>query len=208
MAPSRLYETAIRTRGRALVRAAALWSLPAPGRAFVRAAALSFLLAPGSTSAEVLARSTLFYEIPLLAQLQISGDVSQLLTFSADGGAESAYETGHIDSDPAATVLTLNTTEAWDLSARLGGDWTCPGGYDKSEEDLRIRISNVPSGTIQNGADSFVTLDNVDLMLISDDAGTSDNAVDVQTQVLLDWSADVPGTYSIGVTYTLVGHVP
>ena len=166
------------------------------------------LLAAGPAQGEVLARSTLFYQIPLLAQLQISGDVSQLLTLSAGAGGESAYETGHIDSDPSATVLTLNTTESWDLSARLSGDWTCPPGYDKNEGDLRIRISNLPDGTIQNGADSFVTLDAVDRMLLSGDAGTSDNVVDIQTQVLLDWSADVPGGYSIAVTYTLVGHIP
>jgi len=166
------------------------------------------LAAAGSARGEVLARSTLFYQIPLLAQLQISGDVSQLLTLSSGGAAESAYETGHIDSDPAATVLTLNTTEAWDLSARLSGGWTCPAGYDKSEDDLRIRISNLPDGSIQNEADSFITLDVVDQVLLSGDAGTSDNVVDIQTQVLLDWSTDVPGSYSIGVTYTLVGHIP
>ncbi|MEZ4652201.1 MAG: hypothetical protein R3E12_00955 [Candidatus Eisenbacteria bacterium] len=188
-----------------------LLSEPALGRRarwIAAACGLLSLLPSTPARAEVLARSTLFYTVPRLAQLQITGDVSQLLTLSADGSAEAAYEAGYIDSDPDATVLTLDTTEAWDLSARLSGDWVCPGTYDKDENDLRIRISNTPSGTIQNGADSYVTLGGVDLMILSDGAGTSNNTVDVQTQVSLDWAQDVPGAYSIGVTYTLVGHIP
>jgi hypothetical protein len=180
-----------------------------PGGRFVAPLlALLSLLPSASVRAEVLGRSTLFYNVPRLAQLQIAGDISDLLTLTADGGAESAYESGHVDSNADATVLTLNTTEAWDLSARLTGDWVCPGGYDKDEGDLRIQITNAPGGTIQNGADAYVALSGVDLMLLSDDAGASGNVVEIQTQILLDWSADVPGGYSIGVTYTLVGHVP
>jgi hypothetical protein len=179
------------------------------GGRWVLGAFVLFCLAPtGWARADVLGRSTLFYRIPFLAQLEISGDVSDLLTLTADGTAESAYESGHVDSGTDATLLALNATDAWDLSARLDGDWVCPAGYDKQEGDLQIRITNVPAGTIQNGADAFVPLGDLDLMVLSDDAGAAGNLVEIQTRVLLDWSADVPGGYSIGVTYTLVNHVP
>jgi hypothetical protein len=146
--------------------------------------------------------------MPRMALLTIGGDVSGLLTLTPDGGGESAYEQGHASSADDATVLTINVTEAWDLTARLAGDWSCPPGYDKDEDDLKIRISNSPTGTIQNGADDFISLDTSDTSILSDDSGGGPNAVDIQTKVLLDWTRDVPGSYSITVTYTLLGHLP
>lgn len=154
------------------------------------------------------ASTTLVLRIPHLSELVISGDVSGLLTLTADGTGETAFDAGYVQSTPAATWLTLNTNDRWDLSARLGGNWTCPGTYDKDENDLSIRITNTPTGTIQNGASSFVTLSGVDLMILSHDSAVTDNQVDIQTKVLLDWTKDIPGSYSITVTYTLVTHLP
>lgn len=158
--------------------------------------------------AEVVVRSSVIVNMPRLASLTISGDVSDLLTLSPDGSGETAYEAGNVTSAADATVLTINVTEAWDLSARLAGSWTCPVGYDKSENDLKVRISNTPTGTIQNGADSFISLDVTDTAILSDATGCGPNAVNIQTKVLLDWTRDVPGAYDITVTYTLLGHLP
>ena len=43
---------------------------------------------------------------------------------------------------------------------------------------------------------------------LSHDGAVAANEVDIQSQVLLDWTRDLPGAYSITVTYTLVVHVP
>jgi hypothetical protein len=158
--------------------------------------------------AEVVKRSSVLVTMPRLAMLQISGDVSGLLTLMPDGSGESAYETGSVESAGDATVLTLNVTEAWDLTARLTGAWNCPGTYDKDENELKLRISNSPTGTIRNGAGSYLSLTTSDLSILSDDGACSDNHVNLQTKVLLDWTRDIPGAYSITVTYTLVGHLP
>lgn len=146
--------------------------------------------------------------IPRLGILSITGDVSQLLTFTQDGAGESAYDAGSVESAADQTGLTITANDAWDLSVRLAGTWTCPGSYNKPETDLRIRITNAPTGTIQNGANAYITLTPTDTMILSHDTGVTDNEVDVQTRILLDWVQDIPGAYSIPVTYTLTVHVP
>lgn len=163
---------------------------------------------PVLVHADTVERSTVVFTLPRLAQLQISGDLSGLLALSADATGEAAYDLGHVVSAPDATVLTITSTDSWALSARLAGEWTCPGTYDKDEADLRVAITNTPVGTIENGAAGFIPLSGVDTVILSDGSGVAGNEVDIQTRVLLDWEEDVPGAYSIAVTYTLIGYVP
>jgi hypothetical protein len=168
----------------------------------------AFLGTCSAASAEVIKRSSVIVNMPRLAVLEIGGDVSGLLDLSPDGSGATAYETGYVSSAADGTVLDLNTTGAWNLSARLAGTWTCPPGYDKDEDDLKIRISNTPAGDIQGGADSFIGLEATDTSILSGAISDGPNAVNIQTKVLLDWAQDIPGSYSITVTYTLVGNLP
>ncbi len=165
------------------------------------------LITPDPGPARNIETSSFLLEIPRLAQLDISGDVSGLLSLNVGAGA-SAYDAGFVESAADAVVLTINTNDAWDLSARLAGAWVCPGAYEKPETDLMVRISNSPTGTIENGASGYITLDTVDTMILSHDSSVSDNEVHIQSRVLLSWEDDIPGTYEITVTYTLVTHVP
>ncbi len=185
--------SAHRVRARRLVAAGALGGL---------------VLFGGNTLAQPDGAASLIVRIPRLSQLVINGDVSSLLTLTADGTAEACFDGGYVQSASDATTLTLNTNDVWDLSARLGGTWICPGSYDKDESDLLVRISNTPTGTIQNGASAFIALTGSDQVILSHDSGVTDNQVALQTRVLLDWTRDIPGSYSINVTYTLVTHLP
>ena len=146
--------------------------------------------------------------VPLLSELSIAGDLSGLLTLTQDGSGETAFDTGDAESDSDGTVLTLNTNDQWDLSAKLAGDWSCPGSYDKSETDLYVRITNSPTGTIQNDADNYINLQTLDTQILSHTEAVSNNIVNIQTKVLLDWETDIPGAYSITLTYTVVTHLP
>jgi len=168
----------------------------------------ALLLLGGPCLAQVVRSSALTLRVPRLCQLLISGDVSGLLTLSVDGSGESSFDQGYAASAADATVLTINANDSWDLSARLNGGWNCPGTYDKDENDLMIRVSNTPVGTIQNGADQYINLADTDTQILSHDSAVADNTVNIQTKVLLDWTQDVPGTYDVTVTYTLVTHLP
>ncbi len=146
--------------------------------------------------------------MPRLAAITIAGDVSGLLTLSVDGSGETSFDAGSVESASDATRVTLDTNDSWDLSVKRDGAWTDPTGYDKAENDLQIRITNTPTGTIDNGADSYITLTTSDTQILSHPSAVSSNQVDVQTKVLLDWTKDIPGTYSMSLTYTLVTHLP
>lgn len=146
--------------------------------------------------------STVGGTIPELAQIAVAGDQSALLTLGQDGTGESAYDAGFIESAANGVVLTLDANKKWELDASVG-NWTDPVGYDKDENDLWVKITNVPTGTIQNGAASYINLSAVDLAILDHTAGVSDNGVDIQVKVDLDWTQDIPGAYSIVLTWTM-----
>ncbi len=141
--------------------------------------------------------------IPELCQLVVSGvGTATLLTLAQDGSGESAYDAGFVESAANAIILTVDANKNWQLGAKRNS-WTCPGSYDKDEDDLTIQITNTPTGTIQNSFDSYQTLTTSNVVMISHTAGVSNNAVDMQVKVLLDWTTDIPGAYSITITWTM-----
>jgi hypothetical protein len=142
--------------------------------------------------------------IPELCQIGIAGDVSGLMTLTQDGTGETSYDQGYVESTANAVVLTLDANKKWKLSVKYNGaGWTCPGTYDKAETDLTIKITNSPTGTIQNSADSYFSPGAADTEILNHTDGVSDNTVDFQNRVDLDWTQDIPGAYSITLVYTL-----
>jgi hypothetical protein len=148
--------------------------------------------------------STVGGTIPELCQIGISGDLSGLLTLTQDGSGETAYDAGSVQSTTNATVLTLDANKQWSLGVNYSGTgWTCPGTYDKAESDLQIRVTNTPTGTIQNGYAAYTSPTDTKVAMLDHTAGVSNNAVNIQTRVLLDWTKDIPGAYSITLVYTM-----
>jgi len=172
------------------------------------AVALVVAVCPVTARADELQTSSLGVPIPRLATLQISGDVSGLLSLTGDGSGESVFDAGEIVSTISATELTLSTNDTWDLSVKRSGNWTSPSGYDKAESDLLVRIANSPTGTIQNNADEYLNPTTTDVQILSHGSAVSNNLVQIQTKVLLDWTKDIPGVYDVSLTYTLVTHLP
>lgn len=181
-------------------------------RAVLAAAALAaagIVVPPrGPARADQIGTSSVDVSIPRLATIQIAGDVSGLLSLNSDGKGESSFDVGAVESTASATTLLLSTNDTWDLSVSRSTDWTSPAGYDKAESDLLVRISNTPTGTILNGADSYLSPDVTDTQILSHPTAVVANLVAIQTKVLLDWEKDVPGTYDMSLTYTLVTHLP
>jgi hypothetical protein len=142
--------------------------------------------------------------IPELCQIGIAGDVSGLMTLTQDGTGETSYDQGYVESTANAVVLTLDANKKWKLSVKYNGaGWTCPGAYDKDETDLTVKITNSPTGAIQNSADSYFSPGAADTEILNHTSGVSDNTVDIQHRVALDWTTDIPGAYSITLVYTV-----
>jgi len=141
--------------------------------------------------------------IPELAQIVVGGTgADALLTLTQDGTGETAYDAGFVASAANAIQLTLDSNKQWQLGAAIN-TWTDPVGYDKAETDLEVQITNTPTGTLQNGSGSYIALAAANTVLLDHTAGVSDNQVDVQARVLLDWTQDIPGTYAITITWTM-----
>lgn len=179
----------------------------------------------GPARADQIGTSSVDVSIPRLATIQIAGDISgllslnsdgkgessfdvggtgtaSLLTLTQDGTGETAYDAGFAASAADAIQLTLDSNKQWQLGAAIN-TWTDPAGYDKAESDLEIQITNTPTGTVQAGADSYIALAASNTVILDHTAGVSDNQVDVQARVLLDWTQDIPGTYAITITWTM-----
>ena len=149
------------------------------------------------------AQSIIGGTIPELCQIGIvNTGLATLLTLNQDGNGEISYDQGYVESAADAAVLTLDANEQWQLGGSVGA-WTCPGTYDKDENDLLVQITNTPTGTIQNSFDSYQTLSGSNTAMLLHTVGVSNNIVNIQARVLLDWTVDIPGTYSITVTWTM-----
>lgn len=175
--------------------------------AFVFACTLAaLLLVPGlSLGADEsdTQNSTVGGTIPELCQIGIAGDVSALMTLTQDGSGETAYDAGYVESAADAITLTIDANKQWQLSVRYNAVWTDPAGYDKDEADMKIQITNSPTGTIQNSADSYLSVTGSDVVILDHTAGVSNNSVEIQNRVDLDWTQDIPGTYAITLVYTM-----
>jgi hypothetical protein len=142
--------------------------------------------------------------IPELCQMVLSGaGVAGLLTLTQDGSGETSYDQGYVESTNNATILTLDANKEWKLSVQYDTPWSCPGTYDKDEADLLIRITNTPTGSILNTYDAYASPVDADTDILSHTVGVSNNAVNIQTRVLLDWTQDIPGIYAITLIYTM-----
>ena len=179
------------------VRARALWG-----------AALMLVVGARTGAGEVIRETSILCEVPRFATLTITGDVSGLMTLAQDGTGSTQYDAGFMESNPDAVVLSCSTNCNWDLGARLATNWSCPGVYDKPESDLFIRMGSHTGGTVQNEADSYVNLTDSNLLILAGAAGALNTKAKMQHKILLDWTRDVPGDYSITITYTLTNHLP
>jgi hypothetical protein len=141
--------------------------------------------------------------IPELCQIGISGNLAALLTLTQDGTGEPAYDAGYIESGVAGTVLTLDANKKWQLGVNYDDVWTCPNGYNKAETDLLIKITSAGTGTIENGFGVLKSPIDTKVVMLDHTAGVSNDEVDIQTRVNLDWTKDIPGVYSITLVYTM-----
>lgn len=142
--------------------------------------------------------------IPELCQIILSGTGNAaLMTVTQDGTGEPAYDAGYIESAADAVILTLDANMAWQLGCNYQAAWTDPAGYDKAEADLEVKITAKDTGTYANSFDSYQAVPAAKTAMLTHTAGVSNNVVNIQTRVLLDWTKDIPGVYSITVVYTM-----
>jgi len=139
--------------------------------------------------------------IPHAAKLIISqSDSSKTLTQDSD--AETDFDNGYTDMDAGKPNLKVSANKNWKLSAKSSG---FTGPYAKATGDLQLKHTG---SYVVNGFSDFVSLAETDQDIASNATGVKSENYDCQYRILLDYTQDVPGTYTATVTYTLATLTP
>ena len=137
--------------------------------------------------------------IPHAAKLVIA-DADSSLVLDSDASAEAAFEDGYVEMPVAFPKLKVSANNGWQLSAQATTPFAAVSGYVKAVSDLKLKHDGL---YVSNGFDSFKSLSASDQEIASHGAGVKNQWHNCQYRILLDYTKDVPGTYTATVTYTL-----
>lgn len=136
--------------------------------------------------------------VPPACRLSISNP-NITKTLNQGGEIESAFDAGYIDFNPSTPVLTISSNKGWNLSVK-SSDFSGP--YSKSVSDLTLKDTNT-SGHVINGFNNFTALSLTDQQMAYYTRPSKNENHPIQYRIILDWTKDIPGTYTATVTYTL-----
>ena len=136
--------------------------------------------------------------IPHAAKLVISqADSSKAL--SQDSDAEADFDTGYTDLDVGKPNLKVSANKDWKLMAKSSG-FAAVGTYTKDVGDLQLKnVGSYVAGTFGD----FTSLSVTDQDIAVNAIGVKNDDNNCQYRILLDYTEDIPGTYTATVTYTL-----
>lgn len=135
--------------------------------------------------------------IPHAVVLEIDNDNSSK-TLVQDDDTETDFDLGRTIMPPATPKLTVSANRSWVLKAKATA-WT-GGPYPKLVTDLQLKHGGL---YVQNAFNAYKSLTLADQTIASNAIGVFDEVYNCQYQILLDYTKDLPGTYSSTVTYTL-----
>lgn len=136
--------------------------------------------------------------IPHAAKLVISqADSSKTLTQDVD--AETEFDQGWTDLDAGKPNLKVSANQSWKLMAKSSG-FAANGLYTKAIGDLQLKHAGL---YVAGEFGSFTSLASTDLDIAVNTIGVKNENYDCQYRILLDYTKDIPGTYTATVTYTL-----
>lgn len=120
-------------------------------------------------------------------------------TLSQGGEIEAAFDAGYVDFNASMPILTISANKGWNLNVKAAN---FTGPYSKSVHDLMLQDTS-DSGHVTNGFNNFKPLDLNGQEMAASIAPAKNESHPLQYRIMLDWTKDIPGTYSATVTYTL-----
>ena len=143
--------------------------------------------------------------IPSISKLTISGS-DQLINLLQDASGEAAYEAGYIQGKGNKPTLIVDSNTNWKLSVRVSSGWNWVDNYHKATRDLKLKIKSKTGH--QTGFFNFTPLSLREQEIATCAAGVGDDTYYGQYRILLDWEKDIPGNYTVIITYTLSTRSP
>lgn len=104
--------------------------------------------------------------------------------------SEVDFDNGWVDHGGVAITVEPRNRNRQNWQLFLQASAADMGGYGKPAQDIRVRVE---------GSSSWIPL-NTTAQLIAE--GTGAATVTVYYRLLLDWSTDLPGTYSVPLEYS------
>jgi hypothetical protein len=108
------------------------------------------------------------------------------------------FDKGGVELAANKPTLIIDSNQRWKLTARTSG---FAGPYPKDTKDIMLK--DLADTHVENGFDDFKSLSDKDQEIASYRAGVKDENHPCQYKILLDYSKDVPGTYTATVIFTL-----
>lgn len=143
--------------------------------------------------------SIVVLSIPSACHLDITNpDQTKMLI--QDGSAELAFEAGFTEFDSGTPTLKVSANKSWKLSARSSG-FNDNAGYLKNTTDLQLKDAG--ASHVKNSFNDYKSLLQTDQEIASYTGGVKNEMHPCQYKILLDYTKDIPGTYTATVTYTL-----
>ncbi|MDT8436703.1 MAG: hypothetical protein RRA92_08100 [Gemmatimonadota bacterium] len=161
-------------------------------RSHFRAALAAALLAvPGAAVAQTTAPATATLNIGQVLFIDLTNDA---ITFPNPGAAE--FQAGLVDANEQSTV-SFGGNITHDVTIQADAASFTPGGgatFAKPASDLLYDV---------NGSGTFTAISTTEADIVTA-APPGTDARTVDYRVALDETADEPGTYTLGFTYTIV----
>jgi len=136
--------------------------------------------------------------VPPSCKLAIS-DPNITKTLNQGGEIEAAFDAGYVDFSASTPVLTISANKGWNLNVKATN---FTGPYSKSVSDLKLKDAS-SSGHVTNGFNVFKPLDLNGQEMAASINPSKNESHPLQYRIMLDWTNDIPGSYSSTVTYTL-----
>lgn len=136
--------------------------------------------------------------VPHTANLEIANSGSSK-TLIQDSDSETDFDAGYTTLDSGKPTLTVSANKNWKLSAKSSG-FAANGSYTKATGDLKLKHAGA---YVANSFSGFVSLATTDQDIATNATGVWDEIYACQYRIVLDWTKDIPGTYTATVTYTL-----
>ena len=126
----------------------------------------------------------------------------------------SAMDAGYIEIEDIVVISELSSNSAIKITATHGGWDALPTGYagnkSSSTGDVRIYVDNLSIGLSSYSGSTFGTdyteVTNSGSHILQTAGSVSGSTGDINARILLDWSTDIKGSYSLSLDFTVTDY--
>jgi len=126
----------------------------------------------------------------------------------------SAMDAGYIEIEDIVVISELSSNAAIKITATHGGWDALPTGYTGNKTistgDVNIYVDNLTNGLSSYSGSTFsadyTEITNSGNHILETAGSVSGSTGDINARILLDWSTDIKGSYSLSLDFTVTDY--